>query len=287
MPKRKEKDIKDQDVYRSLPTNRKELFFDLLKHRKMDMFYLSCLTFIFFIPLAVDLLFFNYLEIIAMSNGNEEHLFSLIFYSMIIMLPCMLIGFIGLAGAFYSAKKLVWQELVIPASDFFKGIKENWKHALIHGMLFGIVTFGLVVGGIYLYLYSPAGQVTNGIGIGVLIVLFIIFGILTSLMLAQDVYYENTYRHTFKNAFSFLVLTNWKTMLLFILTTGVLVALCAINLVTIIIGLVLFALCNYLVIVLYTLIAHSVFDKYINKEHYPNMINKGLYKKQEETVKEA
>ena len=50
------------------------------------------------------------------------------------------------------------------------------------------------------------------------------------------------------------------------------------NMITMAIGLVLFAFLNSVVIVLYTLISHSAFDKYINQEHYPDMVGKGLYK---------
>ena len=108
--KKEEKHITDQDVKQSLPSTRKEVFFDLLKYRKMSLFALSCYTFMFFIPLAVDLFYFNYLESMAIIAEKYEYLFSLIFYSMLIMLPCMMIGFIGFAGAFYTAKRMVWQE---------------------------------------------------------------------------------------------------------------------------------------------------------------------------------
>ena len=59
----------------------------------------------FFIPLAVDLFIFNYLEMLAIASNKNEYLFSLVFYSMVIMIPCMMIGFLGFAGAFYVAKK--------------------------------------------------------------------------------------------------------------------------------------------------------------------------------------
>ena len=85
--KKEEKHITDQDVKQSLPRNRKEVFFDLLKHRKMTLFALSSYTFMFFIPLAVDLIYFNYLESMAIAAEKNEYLFSLIFYSMLIMLP--------------------------------------------------------------------------------------------------------------------------------------------------------------------------------------------------------
>ena len=276
--KKEEKHITDQDVKQTLPTNRKEVFFDLLRNRKMFLFALSCYTFMFFIPLAVDLIYFNFLESMAISAEKYEYLFSLIFYSMIIMLPCMVIGFIGLAGAFYVAKHLVWQDGISLASDFFKGIKENWKHALINGVIFGLVLFGLVVGGSFMLIYADVHAVVRGIGIGALIVLFLVFGMVTVLNFTQGVYYENSFGVTLKNSFSFLGLLNWKVLVIYLLSTGVVVTLGLFNFLTLVIGLLLFAVLNSVVIVLYTLISHSAFDKYINQEHYPHMVNKGLYK---------
>ena len=276
--KKQEKHITDQDVKQSLPTTRKEVFFDLLKYRKMSLFALSCYTFMFFIPLAIVLFYFNYLESMAIIAEKYEYLFSLIFYSMLIMLPCMVIGFIGFAGAFYTAKRMVWQEGISLASDFFKGIKENWKHALINGVIFGLVLFGLVVGGSYLLIYAPVTPVVRGIGLGALILVFMLFGMVIALNFTQDVYYENGYGVTLKNSFSFLGLLNWKILLVFLFSTGAVVTLGLFNLLTLAIGLILFAFTNSVVIILYTLISHSAFDKYINKEHYPDMVNKGLYK---------
>ena len=276
--KKEEKHITDQDVKQSLPSTRKEVFFDLLKYRKMSLFALSCYTFMFFIPLAIDLFYFNYLESMAIIAEKYEYLFSLIFYSMLIMLPCMVIGFIGFAGAFYTAKRMVWQEGISLASDFFRGIKENWKDALINGVIFGLVLFGLVVGGSYLLIYAPVTPVVRGIGLGALILFFLVFGMVIALNFTQCVYYENGYGVTLKNSFSFLGLLNWKVLLVFLFSTGVVVALGLFNLITLAIGLILFAFTNSVVIILYTLISHAAFDKYINKEHYPEMVNKGLYK---------
>ena len=276
--KKAEKHITDQDVKKTLPRTRKEVFFDLLKNRKMTLFALSCYVFMFFIPLAVDLLYFNFVEAMAISAEKSEYLFSLIFYSMLIMLPCMMIGFIGLAGGFYVAKKLVWQEGISLANDFFKGIKENWKHALINGFIFGLVLFGLVVGGAFLVIHADVHPVVRGIGIGALIVLFLVFGMVVAINFTQGVYYENSFGVTLKNSFSFLGLLNWKVFVIYLLSTGVVFTLSLFNFLTLTIGLLLFAVFNSVVIVLYTLVSHAAFDKYINQEHYPDMVNKGLYK---------
>ena len=278
--KKTEKNVSDHEAISSLPHNRKEVFFDLLRHRKINLFTLSTLTFLFFIPLAIDLFYFNFLENVAIANDKLDYLFSLIFYSMLIMLPCMIIGFIGLAGTFHVAKKVVWQEGITLATEFFQGIKENWKHALINGAIFGISLFGLVVGGSYLLIFSREMPALCGVGIGALILIFLFLGMSLALFYTQDVYYTNPYITTLRNSFRFLGLLNWKILVIFLLSTGALVAMCALNLITLSIGLFLFAVLNSVVVVLYTLIAHSAFDKYINVEYYPDMVGKGLYKKE-------
>ena len=278
MFKRQEKQISDAEAKRSLPHNRKELFFDLLRYRKMALFNLSCFVFMFFIPLAVDLFFFNFLESVAITNEQYDYLFSLIFYSMLIMLPCMIIGFIGLVGGFYVAKKMVWQEGTMIAVDFFQGIKENWKHAVMNGLVFGVMLFGLVVGGSYLLINFKISPIWSGVGIGALILVFMAFGMVIALNNTQDVYYVNTFGVTLKNSFCLLGLLHWRILVIFILSTGVVVTLACFNLITLAIGLFLFAVLNSLVIILYTLVAHSGFDRFINQEHYPDFVNKGLYK---------
>ena len=281
---RQENNVSDSDAIKSLPHNRKEVFFDLLAHRKMTLFALSCFVFMFFIPLAVDLFYFNALEsaVYASPDHDMRELFSLFFYSMLIMLPCMLIGFLGLAGGFYVAKRLVWQEDVSLAVDFFHGIKDNWKHAILNGFVFGLFLFGLSVGTAFLLTYSPSTPIWSGIGIGALLTMFLTFGMVISLNFAQDVYYENGVFATYKNSFCFLGLLNWRVLVLFLLTTGGVIALSIFNALTLGIGLFLFAVTNGVVIVLYTLMSHSAFDKYINKEHYPEMVGKGLYKVEKE-----
>ena len=278
MFKRQEKQISDSEAKRSLPHNRKEVFFDLLRYRKMALFNLSCFVFMFFIPLAVDLFFFNFLESVAITNEKYDYLFSLIFYSMLIMLPCMVIGFIGLVGGFYVAKKMVWQEGTMVAVDFFQGIKENWKHAVLNGLVFGIVLFGLVVGGSYLLINFKVAPIWCGIGIGALILVSMMFGMVIALNNTQDVYYSNSFGATIKNSFCLLGLLHWRILVIFLLSTGVVVTLSCFNLITLAIGLFLFAILNSVVIILYTLVSHYGFDRFINQEHYPDYVNKGLYK---------
>lgn len=287
MFKRKERQVSDDEAIRSLPHDRKGVFFDLLAHRKMTLFALSSYTFMFFIPLAIDLFITNYFVFAAINADKPKDAFSLLFYFMLIMIPCMVIGFLGFAGAFQVAKKMVWQEGISISVDFFQGIKENWKRAILNGFIFGVLLFGMVMGGSYLLIYSPFVPIWCGVGIGALILVFMTFGMVISLNFTQDVYYQNPFIITFKNSFYFLALTNWKVLVIFLLSTGAVIALSILNLITLGVGLFLFAILNSVVIILYTLVSHSAFDKYINKEHYPDMVNKGLYKAENKENKEA
>ena len=275
-------EVKDEEALKKLPHNRKEVFKDLLAHRKMTLFALSCFTFMFFIPLAVDLFYFNFLEVAAIASDKTEYLFSLVLTSMLIMIPCMVIGHIGLAGAFYTAKKLVWQEDIHLGNDFFNGIKENWLQGLINGLIFGVVLFGLVVGGVFLLVTPGLSEILKGIGIGALILLVLTFGMVIPLNFTQCVYYTNSYRVTMKNSFSFLGLLNWRMLLTFLFSTGVVITLSCFNFITLAIGLFLFAILNSVVVVIYTLLSHHVFDIFVNQEHYPDMVGKGLYKPSKE-----
>ena len=164
------------------------------------------------------------------------------------------------------------------ARSYNEGIKENWKHAVLNGLLFGLVLFGLIVGGSFLVIHFGAAPIWSGIGVGALILVFMLFGMVVAINCAQDVYYTNGYFTTVKNSFCLLGLLNWKVLVTFLLSTGAVVILGCFNLITLIIGMLLFAVLNSVVIILYTLISHNGFDKYINSEHYPDYVNKGLYK---------
>lgn len=281
MFKRREKQISDQEAINKLPHNRKELFFDLIKNRKMFLFSFSCFTFLFFIPLFIDFLCFSYMELAAYSLGDNDAIFSLLFYSLIIAIPCNIILFIGLSGAFYVAKKIVWQEGITLAQDFLQGIKENAKYFILYSLVFSITLFGLIIGGTYLIIMSSLSPIQSGIGVGILIVVFIIFGILNNFAMTQTVYYKNSVGSNYKNAFIFLSTTNYKSFLLFIFTVGVTTFLCLLNNLFLIISFLLIATLNSVIIILWTLISHSEFDKYINKDNYPEFVNKGLYKKED------
>lgn len=266
-----------------LPNTRWKVFLDLLKNRKRDMTKLSMLLFVFLLPLVVDILIFN--QYILLASYNEDAavaastVFSLILYMMIISIPCVIIGFIGLGGLCYSLKNIVWQEGSIIGPDFFTGIKKNFKHSILFGLVWSLSLFLVVVGSIFLLRTRADSDMpwVHSVGVGLCIVQFIVLSIICVYALNYTVYYQNSFREVFKNSMIFFTAKFFKNLLLFAVTTGLIVGLMFVDFIAQIVVIVLIAFISSFMMVGWTLLSHSAFDQYINKENYPDYYKKGLY----------
>lgn len=280
----KEKVRKEDFSKNELPHTRWGVFWDLVKHQKRQMVSLSMLLFVFLLPLAVDIIIFNLFIMATSMSGQDPEvvsstIFSLIFYMMIIAIPCSMIGFVGLGGLSYTCRNIVWQEGVLPGPDFFIGIKKNYKHSLILGLIWSISLFLLVVGILFLLRTMPAAEIPwiHSVGIGVLIVQFIVISIVFAYCLTYTTYYENKFRIVFRNSFIFFTARFLKNLLLFIFTTGLVVGLMFVDFIAQIIVIVLLAFISSYMMVGWTLLSHSAYDQFINKDNYPEFYKKGLY----------
>lgn len=56
----------------------------------------------------------------------------------LIMVPCIAIFALGVAGNLYVIRKLIWHEPTSTFKDFFRGIKKCWIGAVFIGLLFGL-----------------------------------------------------------------------------------------------------------------------------------------------------
>ena len=266
---------------KELPHTRKQIFLDLLKNQKRQMVSLSMLLFVFLLPLVVDIVLFN-MFIIGVPTGQEGYastIFSLIFYMMIIAIPCSMIGFVGLSGLAHVCKNIAWQNAVLFGPEFFVGIKKNWKQSLVFGLIWGISLFLLVVGSLFM-VRTQAGSDqpwVQSIGIGLCIVQFIVLSIICVYSLTYSCYYSNTIWQVFRNSFVFFVAKFFKNLGLFILTTGLVVGLMFVDFIAQIVIIIVIAFLSSFMMIAWTLLSHEAFDQYINKENYPEYYKKGLY----------
>ena len=122
---------------------------------------------------------------------------------MIVCVPCSVVGFIGLGGLAHVCKNVAWQEGLLIGPDFFKGIKKNWKHSLVIGLIWGLSLFLLVVGTFFLLRaqQSSSQPWVLSIGVGLCITQFIILSIVCVYALNYTCFYVNTLREVLKNSF--------------------------------------------------------------------------------------
>lgn len=280
----KEKVRKEDISVKELPHTRWQVFFDLLKHQKRQMFSLSLLFFVFCLPLVVDVLLFNQFIVAAGATIEDPQelassVFGLILLMAIIAIPCAIIMFVGLGGLAHVSKLIAWQEGGLFGPSFFEGIKKNWKHSLFLGIIWSLSLFLLVAGSFFLLRTMGASEFpwVHSIGIGLCITQFIVLSIVCIYGLTITVYYQLPFKAVLKNAFIFFTAKFFKNLALFIFTTGLVVGLMFIGFISQIVSVIVVIVFSSLMAIGWTLLSHQAFDQYINQYNYPEYMNKGLY----------
>jgi hypothetical protein len=262
----------------SLPRNRKKQFFDSLKNEWRLFFSVSLLLAIFILPLFCDYLVFSLLVGGAYSShADDNQIFSLVFYGALIAVPCIMIFYLGLAGALNIAKKLGYSEIQIATPSFFYGIKEIWKKALIQGLIVGVSAFIAIVGCLYLLLFYNIHPVWVGILMGVDILQFIVFTMASIFTLTQSFVYSNKAVAEYKNAFLMTIAHFPMNFVFFLIGPGLFIGLFIISDVTAYIAFGIAIFFSFPFIYIWELRALVIFDKMINQYHYPEHLKKGLY----------
>ncbi|MCH5155111.1 MAG: hypothetical protein J1F69_00745 [Clostridiales bacterium] len=124
---------------------------------------LNLLTLLFALPaIAVMLLFYLNSSVAAgfipyssnigigypvVTNAATLGALSDFYYSIteyLVLVPCIAVFALGVAGNLYVIRKLIWQEPTSTIKDFFRGIKKCWLGAIAMGVTFGL-TLLLVV----------------------------------------------------------------------------------------------------------------------------------------------
>lgn len=267
----------------NLPNSRLKQFFSYFSDKKLLLFKLNLLTFIFFIPLiAWHFLSLGYISDIFSQDItqilNEYSTISLTVLGTSSLL--LIILFIGLGGLFYVLKLLSHNEIISLWHDFFKGIKKNIKDFSLIGIITAILLYLISTAILYLILYMSVEGVSL-LYLFFLISLIVILFVLVSIVLISlslCTYYQMSISQLIKGSFKLFILKLPKYFLLLIITIiPLLLLLLSSKLIIIIIGYLL-SLIFYLVLtgLLYNQISLGLFDELINKEQYPSIYKKGL-----------
>lgn len=265
---------------RERPRTRVSQFFDIFKHRFLELLKLSLLQAVFSLPLLVTIFLFWLLLPNAHTNQAVMMVFLIQGASSLITLP---IAFVGLTGSFYALKKLAYAEGEFASSSFFIGMKEEWKKGLLIGLVAGL-SAGIAIIGAYFFIFSPYDIIpwVKGLGIAVSIIQLIVVYISCYYSIAQVVVYENKLWPIIKNSIIMNLMRFPINLGLFILYPGAFIALICIIPYTMYVGVGLMMLTSVFGHLVWMMNAMSAFDKYINKEQFPDYYRKGLYQETKE-----
>lgn len=211
----------------SLPSNRWELFFDIFKGSFGKLVVTNLLIILFCLPL-IAVLVYNYMvssgygmlypfsQSFGVGYGalhdlvglEESVVFQANSYTYILMPIVLAIAGVGLAGGAYVIRNMVWTEGVFTVTDFWQGIKKNFKQLmvimLVYGIVFYLASLSLSIADVQIasgaqnsWLFVVSKVVTY-------IVLFMIT-VMTLHMITMAVTYETTILGLYKNALYFTI----------------------------------------------------------------------------------
>lgn len=260
----------------NLPINRKSQFKYLLKYRWKSLLIMGGVLLLFAIPLFVSLLLKDLKAISIVSNSPDgDELTTLfindIFYA-VFVIPSTIIFFLGLAGIYRIIRNYIWGEGVIFGSDFFLGIKQNWKHFLINGLVSSTLFYGVYLATAYINVpfvkYLPLAFA----------ILFIFPVILVHMNLT--VIYKNNYFVQFKNAFVIYIRRFYIYFPLFLLAIIIPVIFMVFTIPLLVKYIILFVFIYLFIpffVLLISVISIHEFDEMINKDRHPELYKKGLF----------
>ena len=127
----REEKIKSKDYSTSeRPETRTKQFFDIMRHRFVELLKLSLLQAVFNMPLIVSIVLFHILSKTATSINALMTIFIIQGLSFLISMP---FAFTGLTGFFYCLKKIIHAEGEYASSSYFIGLRDEWKKGAVVG----------------------------------------------------------------------------------------------------------------------------------------------------------
>ena len=156
---------KSEDYARStLPTNRWELFFDIIKGRFGKLIIINVLMLLFFLPVII-LFVLHTVTISAFGGmcpysqpfgsgymaatnfvGHAEGIITSVNLSILMYLPLLsIIAAVGLAGGLYVIRNMIWTEGIFVTNDFWKGIKQNFLNVAFIMVIYTVIFSASVI----------------------------------------------------------------------------------------------------------------------------------------------
>ncbi len=265
----------------SLPLNRKEQFFLLLKNNYMKMVIFSMITFVFFIPAIVVFLVMNYQTSLLLREENAKAgdiIFSSSIFFSLYSSPTVAIVAFGLSGLFSVMKGFVYDEPV-SYSSYFQGIKQNIKAVLfITYFVYLFFVLFLLSFARFFYLTSFPSFFRYGI-IALSGIVFLIAFSMSLYMCTSAVRYKANLKQLISNAFK---LTFHKLYLNIFISLSILALVLIAVIFNVIVQMIIFLLMFVYLLSFFALLVTSyhasIYDEFVNKRSFPSIYRAGLKK---------
>ena len=293
----------------SLPSNRWELFWDILTGRFWKLVIINLLVLLFFIPLFLLLfmranfvagmgaampfaqgLGLGYQAPVSLVGYAEQVVFNVNLVSYLLLPIALSIAAVGVAGGAYVIRNMVWTEGIFVANDFWRGIKQNFKQIFVVALLYSVV-FYLTMMAISLADLNLATGTERAWMFVVSKIFSIVFIILISAMtmhmITMSVTYQLTLRALIKNSFLFTLGLLPQTAF-FLLLGFIPFVLVMFGGFLMPIGIIIILLIGFsLILLIWTDFCQWAYDKFINDKVPGAQKNRGIYEKIKESNSEA
>lgn len=278
---KKRKQASSDFTFAQLPHNRKEVFFDCLKLRFGTVVCCGLLLLLFLLPLIaieitydiVNLNIYNSLiggqmsEMQATLYKNELQL-----YVSLAQIVCLGIFAVGLAGVARILRQLVWGEPIFFWVDFKRGIKQNAARFIAVFVICALVNVAAVLCSTMLDEMPIVGYIPLG-------VLIFVAAPVALFVLSQSIIYSVGFSKAITNGLAFYGKRPGQTLLftMFLVLVGLtrLAPVSALKYTLLLLGTV-FLLPMY--IMAWMLVSCNVFDEVVNRDNYPELYDKGVYR---------
>ncbi len=287
----------------TLPTNRWELGWDVFKTNKGKLFGLNLLTLLFCLPLValfvmryvlktVDIAIFPFTQNMGVgypaypaTSGLQAQLalnVNLEFFKFVIIGVAFLA--VAISGGFYVMRNMVWAEGVMVASDFFKGVKQNY-----FVVFFSLLFYTVIMAASVLSLNMSSVLIATGSGIKWLLVVAQVLTYVIMAIATMMIFYMITLGITYKLSFGALIRNSFILSIALVPTNVFFIAFSAVWFLLLLLGKVmpLFLIIGIFIVLIWgvslfmlvwTDYSNWVFDTYVNDKVPGAKKNRGIYK---------
>lgn len=275
--------IQDDFGYEDLPHNRFQVFQTLFRIRFGFMLKVLGITCLFLLPLLAwntygRLTIRVLLATLTSENQNQIYpqIYGFLIIRSAICLPLFYLASIGLGGMIRVYRKLAWSEITF-LSDYFDGLKKNLLRYLFVTFLCWL-SYVLLLFALYSIKALDLQPLMSGMMVGVSFLQFGFLLIFSFYFLLQNDIYKIDFFHLFSNSFKFV----FKSFLpsLGLMALLFLPRICVVfgNFYFDFLSTLLLALLLCPVVLGHVLVCCTQLDKWINKDLYKAIYDKGVYR---------